>query len=99
MNPLSGTLRAAPHATASARFTIGNTGLGDLHANVGAPLHDPPFSELDGGAIAVGPGSSKGVIIVYAPTMKGSTKDKILISSDDPKQHQPTEVRLKGESK
>jgi len=69
-----------------------------LHANVGPPKHDPPFSELGGGAITIDPNNSKNVIVVYSPTKKGKTRDRISITSDDPKQKKPIKVNLKGAS-
>jgi len=93
-------LSAAPNSTASAGVTIGNAGPGDLHANVGSPKHDPPFSILsNGGAVTIAPSSVKTVSIQYAPTKKGSTSDQISITSDDPKQRKPIKVKLKGKSK
>jgi hypothetical protein len=93
-------LSAAPNSTASAGVTISNAGQGDLHANVGAPKHDPPFSILsNGGALAITPNSAKTVIIRYAPTKRGTTSDQILITSDDPKHKKPIKVKLKGKSK
>ena len=49
-------LKAVPMATASASFTIGNTGAGTLTANVTSPKHSPPFTEIGGGVgIAIAP--------------------------------------------
>jgi hypothetical protein len=90
----------APNATASASFSVGNTGTGDLHATVGAPQHDPPFSILsNGGALTIAPGSSKTVVVQFAPTAKGTTNDQISVTSDDPTQKKPIVVKLKGRSK
>jgi len=92
--------RAAPNATATASITIRNTGSGVLHVNVGAPKHDPPFSILSNGGAATIPANSNAIVIVqYAPTAKGTTNDSISITSDDPKQKKPINVKLKGKSK
>jgi len=90
---------AAPNSTATASFTIRNTGSGDLHVNVGAPKHDPPFSILsNGGALTIPPNSSLSVVVQYAPAAKGTTNDQISITSDDRK-HKKETVKLKGQSK
>jgi hypothetical protein len=92
--------KAAPNSIATASFTIRNNGSGDLHVNVGAPKHHPPFSILsNGGALTIPPNSSRVVVVQYAPTAKGTTNDSILITSDDPKQKKPIKVALKGQSK
>ncbi len=91
---------AAPNSTATASFTIRNSGSGDLHVNVGAPKHDPPFSILsNGGALTIPPGSSKVVVVQYAPIANRTTNDSISITSDDPRQKKPIDVKLKGKSK
>ena len=93
-------LKAAPMATASASFTIGNTGTGPLTANVSSPKHSPIFMEIGGGSgIVIAPGGTSTVTIVYSPAKKGSTSDQILITSNDPKQKKPKKVNLKGKSK
>jgi hypothetical protein len=71
-----------------------------LDVDVGAPKHDPPFSILsNGGATTIPVHSSEIVIVQYAPTAKGTTNDRIPITSDDPKQKKPINVELKGKSK
>jgi len=91
---------AAPNTTATASFTIRNTGAGVLHANVGTPKHDPPFSILsNGGALTIPADSSTIVTVRYAPTVKGTTNDSISVTSNDPKQKKPIKVKLKGKSK
>ena len=61
-------LKAAPMATASASFTIGNTGTGPLTANVSSPKHSPTFTEIGGGSgIVIAPGGTSTVTIVYSP--------------------------------
>ena len=93
-------LKASPGATASASITIGNTGTGTLTANVSMPMHSPPFAAAGAGpGIAIGPGGTREVTIVYSPTQKGSTSDQIVITSNDPKQKKPKKVKLKGRSK
>jgi len=89
----------APGTTERENFTISDTGTGTLHANVGLPKHDPPFSILsNSGALTIPPGSSVTVTVQYAPAKKGSNSDKILITSDDRK-HKKDTVDLKGKSK
>ena len=99
MSPHSLSFRASPNASASGSITISNTGTGRLHANVGAPKHNPPLSELGGGAIEIDPNNSQNVIVVYSPTKKGKAKDQISITSDDPKQKKAIKVKLTGTSK
>jgi HYDIN/CFA65/VesB family protein len=100
VSPRTLNFRAAPDATATASITIRNTGTGALHVNVGAPKHDPPFSILsNGGALTIPADSSVIVVVQYAPSANGSTDDSISITSDDPKQKKPIEVKLKGKSK
>jgi hypothetical protein len=87
-------------ATASGTITIGNTGTGPLEANITAPKHSPPFTELGGGSgILIEPGTSVEVTIVYSPTKKGSTSDQIAITSIGAKQKKAIKVKLKGKSK
>jgi hypothetical protein len=91
---------AAPHATATASFTIRNTGAGVLLATVGNPKHDPPFSILsNGGSLTIAPNASKTVVVQYAPLAAGTTDDEISITSSDPKRRRPIDVKLKGKSK
>jgi len=79
---------------------IANTGTGPLEANVTAPKHSPPFTEIGGGnGIWIGPGDSVEVTIVYLPTKRGSTSDQIAITSICAKQKKPIKVKLKGKSK
>ncbi|MGH7780593.1 MAG: S53 family peptidase [Candidatus Binataceae bacterium] len=93
-------LNASPMATASSSITIGNRGTGPLTANVSAPEHDPPFTEVGGArGIVIGPGLNHEVIIVYAPTKKGSRSDQILITSDDPTHKKVIKVKIKGRAK
>ena len=90
---------AAPNSTASASFTISNTGGATLEANVGSPKHDPPFSILsNAGALTIAPDSAKTVVVQFAPIKQGTTDDEISITSNDPK-HRKLEVKLKGKSK
>ncbi|HEY6300544.1 MAG TPA: hypothetical protein VIW95_12970 [Candidatus Binatus sp.] len=99
MTPRTLHLQAAPNSTASASFTIRDDGSGDLHVNVGAPKHNPPFSIFsNGGAHTISSHSSLSVVIQYAPAAKGSTNDQISITSDDPK-HKKETVKLEGKSK
>ncbi len=99
VSPHSLNLSAAPNATASAAVTIGNSGPGDLHANIGSPKHHPPFSILSNGlAVTIPPNSAKTVTIQFAPIKKGTTSDQVSITSDDPKQKKAIKVKLKGRS-
>ena len=87
-------------ATASATITIANTGTGPLEANVTAPKHSPPFTEIGGASgIWIGPGDSVKVTIVYSPTKKGSSSDQIAITSIGANQKKPIKLKLKGKSK
>jgi hypothetical protein len=89
----------APGTTERENFTIRNTGTGTLHANVGPPKHDPPFSIVSNdGALTIPPGSSVTVTVQYAPTRQGTTFDRILITSNDP-EHKKDTVGLKGTAK
>jgi hypothetical protein len=100
VSPHTLNFHAAPGATATASVTIRNTGTGALHVNVGAPKHDPPFSILsNAGALTIPANSSATVVVQYAPAAKGTTDDSISITSDDPKQKKPINVKLKGKSK
>lgn len=100
MSPHTLHFDAAPDATASASITISNTGGASLEANVGSPEHDPPFSILSGvGALTIAPDSAQTVIVQFAPVTKGTTDDKIEITSNDPKQKKPIKVKLQGKSK
>ena len=91
---------ASPGATASASVTIGNTGAGTLTVSVTSPLHNPPFTAIGTGVgIAIAPGGAHQVTITYSPTLKGTTSDQMVITSDDPKQKKPKKVKLKGKSK
>ena len=93
-------LFAHPNATASASITITNKGSGPLTANVTSPSHSPPFTELGGGnGIVIGPGGAHDVTIVHSPTSKGSAKDHIAITSDDPTQKREIKVKIKGKSR
>jgi len=75
-------------------WRIGNVGTGPLTVSVGSPKHSSSLTELGGGAgIIVLPGPAHNVTIVYLPTIKGSTKDSISITSDgDPTQADQGEV-------
>jgi hypothetical protein len=88
-------------ATASAIFTITNTGTGPLTVKVTPLKHSPPFTEVgDGVGIVIPPsGATHQVTIIYSPTKKGSTNDQIVITSDDRKQKKPIKVKVKGKSK
>jgi hypothetical protein len=100
VNKKSLSLSALPNATASASITITNNGTGPLTANVTAPKHNPPFTEIGGGSgILIDAGKSGEVTIVYSPTKKGSTSDSITITSNDPKQKKAIKVKIKGKSK
>ena len=63
--------------------------------------HNPPFTEVSGGSNIVVPagGPAHAVTIVYSPTKKGSTKDLISITSDDPTHKKAMKVKLKGKAK
>ncbi len=101
VSPKKLSLSASPMATASASFTITNTGTGPLTVKVTPPKHSPPFTEVgDGAGIVIPPsGGTHEVTIIYSPTKKGSTKDQIVITSDDRKQKKPIKVKVKGKSK
>ena len=101
VNKKSLNLRAHPSATATATITITNKGTGPLTVNVGNPKHDPaPFTETGGGnGIVIPPGGHIDVIITYSPTKKGSTKDSVTITSDDPTHKKAIKVKLKGTAK
>ena len=87
-------------ATASASITISNTGTGPLTANVTAPKHNPPFTEIGGGSeIVIDAGGNYEVTIVYSPTKKGSTSDQIVITSAGTDQKKAIKVKIKGRSK
>jgi hypothetical protein len=63
--------------------------------------HNPPLSEFGGGGpfeIQVG-GPGHKVTIVFSPSKKGTTKDSISITSDDPKQHKPIKLTIKAKAK
>jgi sugar lactone lactonase YvrE len=93
-------LNAAPGATASGSITISNSGPGVLIANVTSPKHSPILTETGGGnGITIGPGEMHIVTIVFAPAAKGSTKDLITITSNDPKHKKPFKVKIKAVSK
>jgi sugar lactone lactonase YvrE len=92
-------LKAAPGATASGSITISNIGTGVLIANITSPKHGPILTETGGGdGITIGPGGMHIVTIVFAPAAKGSTKDLIAITSNDPK-HKKIKAKIKGVSK
>ena len=92
-------LSAAPGATASASITISDTGTGTLTANVTAPRHSPILIEVGGGnGIVIGPGEMHVVTIVFSPLTKGSTKDLIVITSNDPKKKKPFKVKIRAKS-
>jgi len=93
-------LRAAPGATASGSITITNTGTGILTTSVTSPKHGTILTETGGGkGITIGPGGMHIVTIEFAPTAKGSTKDLIVITSNDPKHKKPFKVKIKAVSK
>lgn len=93
-------MSALPMATASASVTVSNTGTGPLIANISAPKHSPLLTASGAGTgIAIGPGQSRVVTIVFAPTKKGSTSDQIVITSAGAKQKKPIKVKIKGKSK
>ena len=93
-------LSAAPGATASGSITITNTGTGILTANVTAPRHGPTVTELGGGSgISINPGKTHDVTIVFSPVKKGTTKDLIAITSNDPNHKKPFKVKIKATSK
>jgi hypothetical protein len=99
--PKTLSLSALPSATASASITITNTGTGPLTINVTEPKHSPPLTEVGGGSGIVvsagGPGYQ--VTIIYSPTKKGSTKDSISITSDDPTHRKTIKLKITGKSK
>jgi len=78
-----------------------NIGTGPLTVNVSNPKHDPtPFTESGGGdGVVIGAGGMHEVIITYSPVKKGSTKDSVPITSDDPMQKNTIKVKLKGKAK
>ena len=78
---------------------ISNTGTGPLKGNVTAPEHGPILTELDGGGFDIGPGMHEEVTIVYSPAAKGSAKDQVVITSDDPTHKKPIKVKIKAKSK
>lgn len=80
-------------------ITITNTGVGLLTGNVSAPSRNPPFSETGGGAFSLAPGAHEEVGIEFSPAEAGLTRDKILITSDDPKRKKPIDVILTGIAK
>jgi hypothetical protein len=92
-------LTAAPAATSSASFMIGNTGSGPLKVQVGSPKHNPPLSETGGGSITVQGNSSSMVTITFSPTKKGSIKDSLKITSDDPTHKKAIKVKIKANAK
>ena len=94
-------LSALPAATASAVITISNHGTGPLIVNVTAPKHNPPLTEVGGGNHIVVPagGPAQKVTIVYSPTKKGSTKDSITITSDDPTHKKAIKMKITGRAK
>jgi hypothetical protein len=92
-------LNALPSATASASIIVGNSGSGPLQVQVSSPGHHPPLSETGGGSITIQPSSSSTVTITFSPTQKGSTKDSIGITSDDPTHKKPFKVKIKANAK
>jgi hypothetical protein len=101
VTPKSLKLSALPAATATAVITISNKGTGPLIVNVTAPKHNPPLTEVGGGTHIVVPagGPAHQVTIVYSPTKKGSTKDSITITSDDPTHKKAIKMKIAGRSK
>jgi hypothetical protein len=99
VSPKTLSLMAAPAATSSASFMVGNTGSGPLKVQVGSPSHHPPLSETGGGSITVQGNSSSMVTITFAPTKKGSTKDSVKITSDDPTHKKAIKVKIKANAK
>jgi hypothetical protein len=99
VSPKSLSLSAHPNATASTSITVGNTGSGPLQVQVSSPSHNPPLSETGGGSITVQGNSTKMVTITFAPTKKGSTKDSIKITSDDPTHKKAIKVKIKASAK
>ena len=91
-------LSASPSASATGSITISNTGTGPLQGNVTAPAHNPPFTEMNGGAFSLGAGMHEVVTIVYSPAKKGSTGDRLVITSDDPTHKKPLKVKIKGKA-
>jgi len=100
VNRKSLSLNAVPNASATGIITIGNRGTGPLTANVSAPKHHPPLTELWGGqGITIPPGGFDNVTIVFSPTKKGSVSDQIVITSNDPAHKKSIKVKIKGVSK
>ena len=79
------------------KTTSGDVRRGMMHQR----KHNPPFTEVSGGSNIVVPagGPAHAVTIVYSPTKKGSTKDLISITSDDPTHKKAMKVKLKGKAK
>ena len=99
MTPKKLHLSALPNASATGSITIVNNGTGPLKGNVTAPKNDPPFAESDGGAFSVGAGMHQEVTIVYSPAKKGSIRDQVVITSDDPTHKKPIKVKIEGHAK
>ena len=99
MKPKKLNLSASPGAMATGSITITNTGKGPLDGNITTPSHNPPFSETGGGAFSLGPGAHEDVTIKYSPAKKGSTSDRVVITSDDPTHKKPIDLKIKGKAK
>lgn len=99
VNPKKLNLTTPPNTTTEGTITISNTGTGPLNGNVSAPSHNPPLAEMEGGAFSIGTGERHEVTIVYSPAKKGSTRDQIVILSDDPTHKKPIKVKIKAKSR
>jgi hypothetical protein len=98
VSPRSLTLGTTGNAQVSGPVVVRNTGTGPLHVTISGPKHNPPLSK-DTAAFTVGPASSTTVTVTFAPSKKGTTKEKLSIKSDDPSHKNAIEVKLKGVSK
>jgi hypothetical protein len=76
---------------------VGNHGTGPLNVTIKGPKHKPPFT-VESNGFEVDPSATVTVTITYAPTKKGTNKDQLSVTSDDPTQHKPIKVKLKGDS-
>ena len=98
--PTKLTLKAEPNAIASAIITIENVGTGPVTVHISEPKS--PFSESEGGTVAIAPGGVHQVTITYSPTtQRPATRTAIRsgcdATSNDPSQKKPIRVKLKGE--
>jgi hypothetical protein len=97
VTPKSLTLSTTGDAKVEGSVIVGNTGSGPLHVTISGPKHNPPFA-IESGDFIVGPHATVTNTITYSPTKKGTNKDRLSITSDDPSQKKPIKVKLKGDS-